>query len=117
MQPVFIGMNNPQWSLLPLNGYCVRRTLTDRATTYDLGLMTRTYLIGRTVVLLGQMTRERFNRALNGQLPALLFHPQEVAGCTWRQLPHPSDHSTWYSNPDYRKVVEMLVRELTMETV
>jgi hypothetical protein len=87
---------------------------------------------GRTVVLLGNSVREAFHYALGntptqrvgtaewfgetqGGLPPLLVHPQEVVGCTWRQVPHPSGRNLWYNDPENRKVVELLLEELYVE--
>jgi hypothetical protein len=70
---------------------------------------------GRTVVLLGNSVREAFDRALDGKLPALLLHPSEVAGCTWRQIPHPSGRNLWYNIPNNQRVVELLMEELYEE--
>ena len=86
---------------------------------------------GRTIVLLGGSVREAFDWALSNAsaphevvgmalwsgeptetLPKLLVHPQEVAGCTWRQVPHPSGRNLWYNDPENRKVVAMLMEEL-----
>lgn len=61
---------------------------------------------GRTVVLLGQEVRKAFGH------PPVLIHPQEIGGCTWRQLPHPSGRNTWYSVPKNIKVAELLMEEL-----
>ena len=74
---------------------------------------------GRTVVLLGQSVREAFHYVLEewhgvpvGGLPALLIHPQQVEGVTWRQVPHPSGRNLWFNEPENRKVVELLLEEL-----
>jgi hypothetical protein len=89
---------------------------------------------GRVVVLLGQSVREAFDYVLKDEnkfvistgplsaewtgersgfgLPPLLVHPQEAAGVTWRQIPHPSGRNLWYNEPENRKVVELLMEEL-----
>ncbi len=64
---------------------------------------------GRTVVLLGQAVRAAFGH------PRLLVHPQEIGGCTWRQVPHPSGRCLWYNDAENRKVVAMLLEELYVE--
>jgi hypothetical protein len=66
---------------------------------------------GRVVILLGQDVRRAFGH------PELLVHPQEISGCTWRQLPHPSGRNLWYNDPDNRKVAELLLEELYTEYV
>lgn len=83
---------------------------------------------GRTIVLLGQEVRMAFDFALRddvpsprlgawdtGGLPPLLIHPQQAAGCTWRQVPHPSARVTWYDRPENVKLVELLMEELYNE--
>lgn len=88
---------------------------------------------GRTVVLLGSAVREALDYALknnvtralesavgdlgvpvhaDGGLPALLVHPQVVAGVAWRQVPHPSGLNRWYNTPKNVEVVELLMEEL-----
>jgi hypothetical protein len=64
---------------------------------------------GRTVVLLGQDVRRAFGH------PEHLLHPQEIDGCTWRQVPHPSGKSHWYEELENRKLVELLLEELYMD--
>src|SRR5580765_4651639 len=61
---------------------------------------------GRTVVLLGNNVREVFN------IPPLFLHPQELWGCTWRQIPVPYVHSRWYNEPENRALIELLLEEL-----
>lgn len=81
---------------------------------------------GRTIVLLGQEVRMAFDFALRNEqfdwsdglrqgLPPLLIHPQQAAGCTWRQVPHPSARVTWYDRPENVKLVELLMEELYNE--
>ncbi len=84
---------------------------------------------GRTIVLLGSAVREAFHYVLSdvpsvhindavwfgeptGGLPPVLVHPQQAAGCTWRQIPHPSGRNRWYNEPKNVKVVELLMEEL-----
>jgi hypothetical protein len=61
---------------------------------------------GRIVVLLGQDVRRAFGH------PECLIHPQEIDGCVWRQLPHPSGRNTWYNSEENRKLAELLMQEL-----
>lgn len=81
---------------------------------------------GRTVVVLGQEVRAAFDYVIGGDgwanlsndrggLPPLLVHPQQAAGCTWRQVPHPSGLNRWYNDPKNVKLVELLMEELYVE--
>lgn len=90
---------------------------------------------GRTIVLLGNAVREAFHWVLKDHgclvqsgaldcdpheihgLPPVLIHPQQVAGCTWRQVPHPSGRNLWYNSEKNRHVVELLMEELYVEYV
>lgn len=60
----------------------------------------------RTVVLLGQDVVRAFGH------PRLLVEPQEIGGCTWRQVPHPSGRNLWFNKPEHRKMVGTLLEEL-----
>lgn len=64
---------------------------------------------GRTIVLLGEDVRRCFGH------PRLLVEPQEIGGCTWRQIPHPSGRNIWYNSARHRKMVGVLLEELYEE--
>lgn len=91
-----------------------RRNLVKSKVTFDLRhARARAYEIttelrgtGRSIVLLGQEVREAFGH------DKLLLHPQEIDGCTWRQVPHPSGRNLFYNSPENVRVVELLLEEL-----
>lgn len=61
---------------------------------------------GRVIILLGQDVRRAF------RMKQHLLHPIEDAGCTWRQVPHPSGRNQWYGKPENRNLVAILLEEL-----
>lgn len=63
----------------------------------------------RTIVLLGEEVRRAFGH------PKELIHPQEIGGCTWRQLPHPSGRNFWYNVTKNREMAAMLLEELYLD--
>ncbi len=128
MRPLIIGMDRPTWSMLheanmnqsALDAFERR----DLGRYFDGGHKRRAHEVcemlfyergARTVILLGNNVYMAFNEALDFQLPELLVHPQIIHATAWRQLPHPSDRSPWYTNPEHRKVVAILMNELLEE--
>lgn len=65
-----------------------------------------TSLRGRRVVLLGQDVRQAF------RVPRLLFHPQNIEGVEFRQLPHPSGLNLWYNEAENKVMAGTLLAEL-----
>lgn len=61
---------------------------------------------GREVVVLGTRVRAALG------VPPLLVHPQDHAGATYRQLPHPSGRCLWYNDPENRRIAAVLLEEL-----
>jgi hypothetical protein len=61
---------------------------------------------GRTIVLLGNDTREAFGH------PRSLLHPYVIGGATWRQVPHPSGRNLWFNDPTNRELVAILLEGL-----
>ena len=141
-RPLLIGMNNPissppEYALYPLPEGCTgnrlwkmlhartqasmanyrdvfeRRNLV-RGKTFDgIQARARAYEVcvelrgsGRSIVLLGNDVREAFGHQ------KLLIHPQEIDGCTWRQIPHPSGRNRWYNAPENVRLAELLLEEL-----
>lgn len=142
MKPMLIGMNNPLstrpgyelypapegctghriWQMLTSRTDCTRmdyiqtferRNLVvgihyDRAAAKKSAGKIVQELFGtrRTIVVLGEDVRKAFGLEKN------LIHPQEMHGCTWRQLPHPSGRNLWYNSESNRVAAAMLLEEL-----
>lgn len=95
--------------------------LAGRARAYE--IITELKNSHRTVVLLGNVVREAVDWAFRNDhgrmlfggasgLPPLLVHPQEVGGCIWRQIPHPSGRNLFYNDEKNRELVALLLEEL-----
>lgn len=146
VRPVLIGMNNPisqllEHALYPYPPGCTGWRLWDMLNDGVSGGVTkRQYLAtfdrrnlvvgdwslqqaragaramyaslqGREVLVLGNGPRDAFG------LKPLLLHPQQVAGITWRQLPHPSGRNHWYNDRACRATASALLAELYNSTV
>lgn len=91
-----------------------RRNLIRGNISWDSGLAqneaTRLFFeffkTGRVIVLLGEDVRRSFRMKKN------LMHPVVSGGCTWRQVPYPSKHNTWYDRQENKNLVAILLEDL-----
>ncbi len=119
MKPVIIGIANPYdstpldprvigsagrrlWKMtgMPLYEYCNKFTL---ANVEDGPVPSPSGVI----IVLGDEAR----RAL--KLRRIFFHPQVCDGRTYRCVPHPSGVNLFYNDPICRRLVRMLLKEVS----
>jgi hypothetical protein len=109
-RPVLVGMNNPVSSdpahaLFPHPPGCTGYRLWEM-------LKTRIPHVTRREYLDAFDRRNVVGHAVYNREEALLLHPQENGGVSWRQIPHPSGRNLWFNDEQNRTLVAMLLEDL-----
>lgn len=131
MRPIILGIDNPHrgealaphppgcagWNLWKISDLSMREyeeafdrrnlmTKWDSGKAHEAGRQFHNSLPrGSNVIVLGQAVKEAL-----GLRDAVIVHPTEIDGITYRVIPHPSGRNLFYNNPINRMMIRILLQ-------